>query len=353
MNPSDPVAAEIFQAIVTPLLAWYSVSSREMPWRTDAPDPYRTLVSEIMLQQTRVETVKPYFERFISELPSIESLAAADEERLLKLWEGLGYYSRVRNLQKAARKVISDFNGKIPSDPELLLQLPGIGEYTAGAIASIAFGLPVPAVDGNVLRVCARLLDCHTDVTAPSFRNAVKLNLKRVYPAGRCSEFTQCIMDLGAMICLPGNPHCQSCPLNSLCAGFKAGSAASLPVKKAQPPRRIEFKTVFLLRSEKGRIALRKRPDSGILAGLWEYPAADGTLTRPRVSAWAEKHGISVLELKKAGSYNHIFTHLEWHMSSWKLLCKTESSEFIWVTREELDEDYSLPGAFKFFNTEI
>lgn len=344
-------AVPVFRSMVSPLLAWYDAAARVMPWRLKIPVPYYTLVSEIMLQQTRVETVIPYFERFIRELPSIQALADADEEKLLKLWEGLGYYSRVRNLQKAARAVVNDFAGRLPSDRDSLLRLPGIGEYTAGAIASIAFGLPEPAVDGNVLRVCTRLVDCHADIADPAFRKSTRLLLKAVYPPGRCSDFTQGIMDLGAMICLPGNPRCGGCPLRPVCLGYRNGTAPALPRKQAQKARKAELKTVFLLRSDTGKIALRKRPDRGILAGLWEYPSAEGTLTREEAREWLEKHQVPVIRLRKGNACKHIFTHREWHMTSWQADCSGENPAFTWATPQELAENYSLPGAFKGFRS--
>ncbi len=342
-------APSIFSAMAAPLLRWYASSAREMPWRMNSPDPYRTLVSEIMLQQTRVETVKPYYERFIAELPTVAALAAADEERLLKLWEGLGYYSRVRNLRKAAQTVMREFGGKLPADRDLLLSLPGIGEYTAGAIASIAFGLPEPAVDGNVLRVCARLADCHADIAEPALRRETRSLLKAVYPQGKCSDFTQSIMDLGAVVCLPGTPHCPECPLAELCLARKAGTAPALPVKKAAPGRKIENRTVFLLFSGSGRIALRKRPASGILAGLWEYPAEPGKLTRAEVGQWLKNHQIEAANIRKAGFCKHIFTHLEWHQTGWLIQCRGENSEFTWTALQDLHERYSLPSAFQGF----
>ena len=343
------VAPSIFAAMPMLLLRWYAKSARKMPWRLASPDPYCTLVSEIMLQQTRVETVKPYYERFIAELPDFAALAAADEDRLMKLWEGLGYYSRVRNLQKAAQTVMRDFGGRLPADRCLLLSLPGIGEYTAGAIASIAFGLPEPAVDGNVLRVCARLTDCHADIADPAVRKETRELLKKVYPPGKCSEFTQSIMDLGAIVCLPANPHCPECPMQKLCLARKNGSAPALPVKKAPCLRKIEARTVFLLRSDSGRIALRKRPARGILAGLWEFPSENGKMNRSQVKQWLQEHRLETVRLKKSGSYKHIFTHLEWHLTGWLILCRGDNPEFTWATVPELNECYSLPSAFQGF----
>jgi len=346
----DSRALKIFQGMAAPLLSWYSPDVRQMPWRSVPPAPYHVLVSEIMLQQTRVETVKPYFRRFIAELPSIDALAEAPEEQLLKLWEGLGYYSRVRNLQKVARVVMKEYGGQLPADRDSLLKLPGIGEYTAGAIASIAFGSPEPAVDGNVLRVCARLLSCHLPVSDPSFRKEIRERLKKVYPPGHAAEFTQSIMDLGAMVCLPATPKCGECPLREICLGFRSGEAPALPVRAKAPARKTEQFTVFLLHTQDGKTALRKRPDSGILAGLWEYPSEKGFLTVKQVRAWLEKHGLSAEKISDAGTKKHIFTHLEWDMKAKRILCRRENSEFTWATPEEIRDVYSLPGAFRKFD---
>ena len=352
MDPSSRKAPALFLAIVKPLLEWYSVSARQLPWRTDRPDPYHVLVSEIMLQQTRVETVRPYYTRFIAELPDFRTLAEAPEGQLLKLWEGLGYYSRARNLQKTAQAVMERHGGTLPADTGLLLKLPGIGEYTAGAIASIAFGLPEPAVDGNVLRVCARLLDCHADVFDPAFRSGVRNSLRKVYPKDSASEFTQSIMDLGATVCLPGSPRCDICPLAALCLGFRSGEAPALPVRKKTPARRVERKTVFLLRSAQGRTALRKRPETGILAGLWEYPSETGFLTPAQIRSWLKSHGLAAEKIGEAGRKKHVFTHLEWDMQAKEILCREENGEFTWASEDELKNVYTLPGAFRKFDSE-
>ena len=243
------------------------------------------------------------------------------------------------------------FSGRIPSDREQLLQLPGIGEYTAGAVASIAFGLPEPAVDGNVLRVCSRLAECHADIAVPAFRQETRDLLKKVYPPGKCSEFTQSIMDLGAVVCLPGNPRCGECPLSKLCLAGQHGTAPALPVKKSPENRKTESRTVFLLCSGSGRVALRKRPDSGILAGLWEYPSETGVLTWPQVRQWLQKRDLAPVRISQAGSYKHIFTHLEWHLNGWKIQCGKENPEFTWVTLQDLSDRYPLPGAFRGFHT--
>ena len=342
---------ETLSRIVPPLIAWYDRCARILPWRED-PAPYRVWVSEVMLQQTRVETVKPYFARFLRELPDVAALAAAPEAQLLKLWEGLGYYSRVRNLQKGARAVTERFGGVIPGDFDALLTLPGIGRYTAGAIASIAFGVPVPAVDGNVLRVTARLLDCHDPVTEPAVKRRIEDALKAVIPADRPGTFNQGLMELGATVCLPnGAPKCEGCPLSALCLGRERGTAEVLPVKAAKKPRRIEERTVFLLTC-RGRIGLRRRPEKGLLAGLWELPALPGALDREEAAAALSARGIVAVPEPLPGA-KHIFTHLEWHMRAWAAECPEELPGLTWADREELREIYTLPSAFSAYFGEI
>lgn len=356
MTAAKANTTQIFRTIVQPLLSWYARSARTMPWRLSIPEPYKTLVSEIMLQQTRVETVKPYFERFIRELPTLAALADANEERLLKLWEGLGYYSRVRNLQKAAQKIMTDHRGEIPSAPSDLLKLPGIGEYTAGAIASIAFGQPEPAVDGNVLRVFARLLDYHEDAASPNFRKTVKDGLKKVYPAGHCSKFTQSLMDLGAMICLPGHPLCPECPLSGWCSGFQRGTAAALPKKKETPPRRIENKTVLILQSADGlRTALRKRSGKGVLRGLWEYPWLEGFPARSQILDYLQNHGFAPRKIRELHPCRHVFSHLEWHMNGWLAECGEEPQDIslVWTDAKQMRDERPLPSAFRGFTRQI
>lgn len=334
--------------IVEPLLQWYDLHARVLPWREE-PTPYRVWISEIMLQQTRVEAVKPYFERFLAALPDVTALAEAPETRLLKLWEGLGYYNRVRNLQKAARRIVGEFGGRFPADFEQLLSLPGIGEYTAGAIASISFGQPVPAVDGNVLRVVARLSGSRADVADPAVRRAFGRALQAVYPAGRCGDFTQSLMELGAIVCLPnGMPKCESCPLSSCCTARRDGSFAELPVKPAKKARKIEARTVFILRCG-DRIALRRRPKTGLLAGLWELPSAAGTLTPEAAAAQLRKWRLAAGPLRPAAGGKHIFTHLEWHMTGYIAECRSPSAGFEWTDRRRLTEEISLPSAFKAF----
>ena len=227
---------ELLARVPAPLLAWYDKEARDLPWRQNT-DPYRVWVSEIMLQQTRVEAVIPYYERFLAAFPDLKALADAPEEQLLKLWEGLGYYSRARNLQKAAREALSRFGG-LPGQVQELSSLPGIGAYTAGAIASIAFSRPVPAVDGNVLRVVARLTDSHDDVLSPAVKREAEKAVAAVIPHDRPGDFNQAVMDLGATVCLPnGAPRCEVCPLAELCLGLARSTAPELPVKTKKKER--------------------------------------------------------------------------------------------------------------------
>ncbi len=298
-----------------PLVGWYQKNARDLPWRQDA-DGYRVWISEIMLQQTRVEAVKPYYERFLQALPDVAALCAVPDETLMKLWEGLGYYSRARNLKRAAQQVMEEFNGAIPRTYEALLTLPGIGEYTAGAIASIAFSQPVPAVDGNVLRVLARYCDDDTDIALPKAKKAARDALSPWMPEEQPGEFNQAIMELGALVCLPnGQPQCESCPVGvrNGCRGFAGGRAALLPVKAKKAPRRQEEMTVFVLRTSEG-IALLPRPESGLLSGLWELPHVPGVLNATQAAAKLKDFGVRLTGSIIARERKHVFTHIEWRM---------------------------------------
>lgn len=339
-----------FTEIVQPLLAWYGQHARTLPWR-DEPTPYRVWVSEIMLQQTRVDAVIPYFERFLAELPDLASLAAAQEPQLLKLWEGLGYYSRVRNLHRAAQVVMRDYGGVLPSEPEELQKLPGIGAYTAGAVASIAYGRPAPAVDGNVLRVAARLAASRENVSEPAVKRETEQKLKKIYPAGRAGDFTQALMELGALVCLPnGAPKCGECPLAGLCAARAQGIAEELPVKAAKKERRIEPRTVFLI-LRGSSVLIRKRPESGLLAGLWEFPSADGALTGAQAREWLAGQGFAPDALERLPAAKHIFSHIEWRMTGYLAAVPETPAPpgAVWAGRDELLQTYALPTAFKAF----
>lgn len=341
-----------FAQIAQPLMNWYEENARALPWRS-SPSPYRVWVSEIMLQQTRVEAVLSYFTRFLSVLPDIPALAAASPELLLKLWEGLGYYSRARNLQKAAQIVCERFGGRLPASFEALRELPGFGDYTAGAVASIAFGLRVPAVDGNVLRVFARLLDAHGDISLPQAKREAAALALRAGPARSMGAFNQALMDLGATVCLPnGAPQCSRCPLAVLCLGLRAGTAPALPCKKAKKPRRVEERTV-LVAVGGGRVLLQKRPENGLLAGLWELPNTEGFLSEQEALRFAASLGVespAVLPLKAS---KHLFSHVEWRMQGFLIRAASFGAlpaGAALVNVPELREGYALPSAFRAYS---
>lgn len=336
------------QEIVSPLLHWYEENARILPWRENT-EAYRVWVSEIMLQQTRVEAVIPYYERFMQHFPTIQALADGREEELLKLWEGLGYYSRVRNLQKAAKIICEQYQGAFPDDYKRILALPGIGAYTAGAISSIAFGKPRAAVDGNVLRVITRLTESSQDILDSRFRKLVTEELEKVYPVQRSGDFTQSLMELGAMICVPnGFPKCEACPLNHLCSACHHQTQMQYPVKKKKAERKIQYKTVLILKHQ-DKIALHKRPQQGLLGGMWEFPNLEGKKTKREMKEWLAAQGIVVENIVKSDDKKHVFTHVEWHMSSFIVDCGAinQNDSYIWVTKESLEKEYALPTAFK------
>ncbi|MBO4309414.1 MAG: A/G-specific adenine glycosylase [Clostridia bacterium] len=335
---------------VDALLGWYRSNARDLPWR-HTRDPYRVWISEIMLQQTRVEAVKPYYARFLEAFPTVFDLAAAPEDRLLKLWEGLGYYSRARNLQKAAQMVVRDYGGEMPADETLLRSLPGIGDYTAGAIASIAFGLPVPAVDGNVLRVLSRAVGSRDDIADPAAKSRFRSSLRSVIPTD-ASAFTQSLIELGACVCVPnGDPKCAVCPLAPFCVANRDDLTAELPVKSSKKPRRIENLTVFIIR-DGARTALRKRPPAGLLAGLYEYPNVRGHLSPHEVPAVIRTMGFAPLDVRRVEDAKHVFTHIEWHMIAYTVHVAPMSDGYhppsgcYLVNAAERLSDYAIPSAF-------
>lgn len=340
---------EFLKMAVPPLLAWYRENKREMPWR-DEPTPYHVWISEIMLQQTRIEAVIPYYRRFLRELPDVRALAAVSDDKLMKLWEGLGYYSRARNLKKAAVFMVSEYNGQLPQSFVRLRALPGIGDYTAGAISSIAFGLPEPAVDGNVLRVVTRLTACAEDVMQEKTRKSVSGQLRDVYPCGEdASSLTQAWMELGEVVCLPnGTPRCGQCPLRELCRARREGRETDFPVKSPKKERKIQQKTVALLTC-KGRVAIRKRGEGGLLAGTWEFWNTDGRLDERQLCVRLEEQGVTADFIYPCGSSVHIFTHVEWHMEWYRVECAEENSSLVWVTAEEIARNYAVPTAFRHY----
>ena len=341
LTTENPLAA-----LPGPLLAWYRANARDLPWR-HTQDPYRIWVSEIMLQQTRVAAVLGYYARFLTAFPSVEALAAAPEDHLMKLWEGLGYYSRARNLQKAA-KVVAENGGRFPDTYEGLLALPGIGDYTASAIAAAAFGRREAAVDGNVLRVVTRITDCHDDILDPKTKKAVRDQLQAVMPTEteNIRIFSQATMELGATVCVPnGPPKCEACPARDFCLGRLRGTSEVLPVKKPKKARKIEEKTVFLLLRE-GKIALRRRPDAGLLAGLWEFPNVEGALAEETAPAQVAAWGLVPKRWKSKLAAKHIFTHVEWHMTGYTLEVAGDGPEdFEWMDLAGL-EAHAVPSAF-------
>ena len=330
------------------LVAWYRAGHRDLPWRQDK-EPYHVWLSEIMLQQTRVEAVKGYYARFLRELPTIAALAACEPDRLQKLWEGLGYYSRVRNLQKAAQRIVSDFDGIFPRTPDEIRSLPGVGAYTAGAIASICFELPAPAVDGNVLRVLSRVMADGACVSKQAVKDDYCARLAEIYPAGSCGDFTQSLMELGATVCLPnGEPRCEVCPIAALCRARSEGTQRQYPVKEVKKPRRAEDLTVFRLLCGEA-CAVRKRADKGLLAGLWELPNVAGFLEAPEALELLETWRVQPRELVSRREKTHVFTHVEWHMRCFTVLCAHEAEGFTWADGERFDRDIALPTAFRQF----
>ena len=338
---------ERLRGCVEPLLGWYRENRRPLPWRAE-PAPYRVWVSEIMLQQTRIEAVIPYYERFLAELPDAAALAAVSEERLLKLWEGLGYYSRARNLKRAAERIVADFGGELPADAAALRSLPGIGDYTAGAIASIAFGLPEPAVDGNVLRVVMRLTACGDDVLEQKTRRRVAQELRAVYPSGEdAGKLTEALMELGETVCVPnGEARCALCPLRPRCLACERGEVGRYPQRSPKKERRREEKTVLLLRCGE-RWALRRRADAGLLAGLWELPNLEGRLDAAELRERLRAQGLTVGEIRPCGEAKHVFTHVKWHMSGFLAECEAEGGGYEWKRAEEIRRDCALPTALK------
>ena len=333
-----------------PVMEWYRKNRRDLPWR-NTRDAYRIWVSEIMLQQTRVEAVKRYYERFLSELPTVKELAEVPEDRLMKLWEGLGYYNRARNMQKAARQVMEEYQGEFPHTYDTIRSLAGIGNYTAGAVSSFAFGIPKPAVDGNVLRVLSRILASEEDVMKAGVRSWMERAVEEVIPEQNASDFNQGLIELGALICVPnGDPRCRECPAAGLCLAREKGIQTRLPVKAKAKARRIEKRTVLIFRDARG-VAIRKRPSRGLLAGLYELPNVEGHLTGRQAADYGKSIGLMPVRVRKLEEAKHIFSHVEWHMIGYEMLVdeleKSCGAEMIFAKKEELETVYSIPSAFE------
>lgn len=336
------------------LVQWYKNNARTLPWRED-PTPYKTWISEIMLQQTRVEAVIPYFLRFTKEIPDVLTLARVDDDLLHKLWEGLGYYSRCRNLKNAAKILVESHDGKIPGSYELLLSLPGIGPYTAGAIASISFEQPFPAVDGNVLRVVTRIHGIEEDIGKTDVKKKVASLVLDMMPVDEPGQFNQALMELGATVCIPSSePRCHICPWSAYCISKRDDLTARIPKKEKKKKRRVDKMTVFVLVCG-NLVLLRKRRGEGLLKGMWEFPNSMGHLTQEKAESWAESLGLEKFSAVPIGKAKHLFTHVEWDMEGYLIevdqpLAIAQSQ---WVTLEDLQHRFALPSAFKYYKKKI
>ena len=339
-----------------PLVEWFRKNKRDLPWR-ERMDAYRVWISEIMLQQTRVEAVKPYYERFLKALPDVRALAGVSEDRLLKLWEGLGYYNRARNLKYAACQIIEEYGGKFPETYEEIRSLKGIGSYTAGAISSFVYNIPKPAVDGNVLRVVSRITADDSDIAKAGTKSKIEKEIEEVIPRDAAGDFNQSLIELGAVVCLPnGEPRCGSCPVSHLCLAHEQGRETEFPVKKKAKKRRIENRTVLLFRDAQ-KTAIRKRPAKGLLAGMYELPNREGRMTYDEVVGYGKSLGLTPVRIRKLGNAKHIFSHVEWHMTGYEILVdeleksmadeNKEKGNIIFAEIRQLQEEYPIPSAFE------
>ena len=347
---------ERIKQAIPPLTAWYLQNKKSLPWR-EVQSPYRVWVSEIMLQQTRTGAVIPYFLRFVEKYPTVFALAEADDLELMKLWEGLGYYSRARNLKKCAQVLVKEYDGIFPRERKALLALPGIGPYTAGAIASIAYGEPTPAIDGNVLRVMMRLLASERDIADEKTRRDLDVLLSSVYPSGEASSrLTEAIMELGENVCIPnGEPRCELCPIAHLCRAHEGHIETFFPFKSPKKPRRIEPRTLFILHCG-DTYYIRQRPSSGLLASLYEFVGVDGHLSLEDAQKLLCEGLCPAPSLSRLEDGKHIFTHIEWHMRAYLVSLREpltkkciEEYSLTPATLEEMHEKYSIPTAFKMF----
>lgn len=339
------------EKIVDLLIKWYQENGRKLPWRENK-NPYTIWISEIMLQQTKIEAVKNYYERFMQQIPDIKTLASIEEEKLLKLWEGLGYYNRARNLKKAAIKMVEEYEAKMPTTYEELKQLPGIGEYTAGAIASIAYQEKVTAVDGNVLRVISRIIGSKKDVLLPTTKKEITQRLEKVIPE-EVGDFNEGLMELGEMVCIPnGEPLCNKCPVKQYCIANQENLTMDIPVRIKKTTRKIEDRTIFLLQYQ-NKIAIQKRPEKGLLANLYEFPNVLGDKEIEEIDEILQNWNLSKIEIQELGNHKHIFSHIEWNMRGYQIKVKNQSMEFEWVEKEKLESQYAIPTAFHYFKKKI
>ena len=363
---SEPVDAVLYspqmKETVRPLVEWFRENQRDLPWRKRM-DAYRVWISEIMLQQTRVEAVKPYYERFLKELPDVKALAEVPEDRLLKLWEGLGYYNRARNLKEAACQIMEKYGGRFPETYEEIRGLKGIGNYTAGAVSSFVYGIRRPAVDGNVLRVVTRITADGSDIAKAGTRTKVEREVEEVIPAEAAGDFNQSLIELGAIVCVPnGEPKCGICPVSGICLAHAQGRETEFPVKAKKKERRIEKRTILVFRDNE-KTAVRKRPDTGLLAGLYEFPGTEGHLKQSEAVRYAKSLGLMPIRIKKLGSAKHIFSHVEWHMVGYEVMVDeleknmreqdAAPGEIVFAELRELKEHYPMPSAFEAYMPDV
>ena len=346
---------QMAEDFVKPVTGWYLKNKRDLPWRRTS-DPYRIWVSEIMLQQTRVETVIEYYLRFMEALPSVGKLAACEDRMLLKLWEGLGYYRRAGNMKRAAEIIVEEYGGIFPDDPELIRKLPGIGSYTAGAVSSIAFGKPVPAVDGNVLRVWSRIRGCELNILDAKVKNTAEADMRNLLLQNeaegnpfRAGDINQAFIELGALVCVPGSePRCDGCPAKLYCRAAMEGLTGVIPVRISKTSRKIEEKTVLIVRDGE-KTAVVRRPDHGLLAGLYEFPCVDGYISEKEAVAFVEARGYDALHVRPLGEAVHIFSHKEWHMKGFEIRIGNvpeDSGRWIFASLRELQERWPVATAF-------
>ena len=332
--------------IVEPLLQWFAENRREFPWRKDK-EPYHVWVSEIMLQQTRIEAVLSYYKRFMDVLPDVQALSEIKDDALLKLWEGLGYYSRARNLKKAAQMIVNEYQGIFPSTFEEIRKLPGVGDYTAGAIASICFNEPVPAVDGNVLRVFSRVTESNDNVLLPQTKKKVTKELSSIMPDAS-GDFNEALMELGETVCMPNTaPTCSICPLSELCRAYLNDLTGVLPVRIKKTKRRCEELSVFILEAPDGTIALEKRKASGLLSGMYQFPNIKGYYSDKELFSFLNKWDLKPVQISFLLEAKHVFTHIDWFMKGYRVRVNNKIDRYIWVSPEELKSDYPLPTAFQ------
>ena len=348
LQEKDIKMNEELKQIINPLIKWYEINKRILPWREEK-NPYQIWISEVMLQQTRIEAVKKYYTRFMKQLPTIKELANVEEDELLKLWEGLGYYNRARNLKKAAIIILEQYNENMPTTYAELMKLPGIGEYTAGAIASIAYNEKVPAVDGNVLRVISRVIGNDKNILEQKVKQEITEMLYKMMPE-QAGNFNESLMELGEVICLPNQePECNKCPIKEYCYAFKYHVTTKLPVRIKQLKRKIERKTIFLLTTKEDKIAVTKRGSTGLLAGMYEFPNIERDYTENELSEILKTWNLNMKDIVSSKRKQHIFTHITWDMIGYEIIVENENDRFLWVSKKELRTKYALPTAFAKF----